>query len=404
MPTQVVMPKLGESVVEGTVSKWLKQEGDAVAEYEPLIEVTTDKVDTEIPAPAAGTLLKIIVPAGATVNAGAVLAYVGQPGETLPVEAGTPPPAAARPQAAKELGLISPVVARLAAEHGIDLTQVPGTGAGGRITKKDVQQFIEAGRVPAWEQPGDGELFRPTEEVLGHSAADTRPAPAAPGDRAVALTGMRRAIAEHMLRSKQTAPQVTTVMEADLSRVIAHRAEHKPQFAAAGVQLTYTAYFVLAAAAALKAHPQVNSAWAEDKILIKQALNIGVAAALDDGLIVPVIRDAGQKPLRQIAAEVNDLAARARRKELRPDEVTGGTFTITNHGVFGSLLATPIIHQPQCAILGVGAIEKRVKVIADAIAIRPLAYLSLTFDHRIIDGAQADRFLAEVKRALEEWE
>jgi 2-oxoglutarate dehydrogenase E2 component (dihydrolipoamide succinyltransferase) len=192
-------------------------------------------------------------------------------------------------------------------------------------------------------------------------------------------------------------------MEADLGRVAAHREAHQPQFARDGVRLTFTAYFVLAAVAALKAHPQVNSAWGGDKIVLKKEVNVGVAAAIDDGLIVPVIKNADQKSLLKIAAEVNDLAGRARAGQLQPDEVAGGTFTLTNHGVSGSLVATPIIHQPQCAILGVGAIEKRVKVVGDAIAIRPLAYLSLTFDHRIIDGAIADRFLATVKETLEKW-
>jgi 2-oxoglutarate dehydrogenase E2 component (dihydrolipoamide succinyltransferase) len=434
MPTKIIMPQLGESVVEGTISKWLKNEGDPVKEFEPLIEVTTDKVDTEVPAPATGTLLKVYVPEGTTVQAGTLLAYVGQPGEDLPGDgaAGTstapaPPaaPAPAAPQTAghppsaighrpsADLGFISPVVAKIAAEHGVDLAQVPGTGASGRITKKDVLAFVEgrqaaprpAGRpsaeVPAWEQPGLGELFRPSEEVFG-PAASPGAAPA-PSGEAIPLTGLRKSIAEHMVRSKQTSPHVTTVMEADLSRVAAHREANKAQFARDGVNLTFTAYFVAASVAALKAYPAVNSTWGGDKILLKKEVNIGLAAAIEDGLIVPVIKQADQKSLLKLAAEVNDLAARARAKQLKPDEVAGGTFTITNHGVSGSLFATPIINQPQCAILGVGAIEKRVKVIDDAIAIRPMAYLSLTFDHRILDGAAADRFLMKVKETLEKW-
>jgi 2-oxoglutarate dehydrogenase E2 component (dihydrolipoamide succinyltransferase) len=214
---------------------------------------------------------------------------------------------------------------------------------------------------------------------------------------------MRKSVAEHMVRSKQVAPHVTSVMEVDLSRVVAHREAHKARFARDGVNLTFTAYFVVASVAALKAYPVVNSSWGEDKIIIKKEVNVGFAAALDDGLIVPVIKNADQKSLLKLAAEVNDLAGRARGKQLKPDEVAGGTFTLTNHGVTGSLFATPIINQPQCAILGVGAIEKRVKVIDDAIAIRPLAYLSLTIDHRILDGAIADRFLMKVKETLEGW-
>jgi 2-oxoglutarate dehydrogenase E2 component (dihydrolipoamide succinyltransferase) len=449
MPTKIIMPQLGESVVEGTVSKWLKAEGEPVMEFEPLIEVTTDKVDTEVPSPATGTLLKVYVAEGTTVRAGTLLAYVGQPGEALPDDgqadhshgvrppgqpavgqtpSATPALALARSAGASvshdlpygkspsaDLGFISPVVAKIAAEHNVDLAQVKGTGAGGRITKKDVLAYLDAGgaagqaagakaEVPAWEQPGMGELFRPTEEVFGAAAkgAPTK-APTGTVGETIPLTGIRKSIAEHMVRSKTVAPHVTTVMEVDLNQVVAHREANKAQFARDGVNLTFTAYFVAASVAALKAHPVVNSSWGEDKIILKKEVNIGVAAAIDDGLIVPVIKDADQKSLLKLAAEVNDLAQRARGKQLKPDEVAGGTFTITNHGVSGSLVATPIINQPQCAILGVGAIEKRVKVIDDAIAIRPMAYLSLTFDHRLIDGAIADHFLARVKDILEKW-
>ncbi|MBI3361558.1 MAG: 2-oxo acid dehydrogenase subunit E2 [Chloroflexi bacterium] len=415
MLTKVIMPQLGESVVEGTVSKWLKREGETTKEFEPLIEVTTDKVDTEIPSPATGTLLKIYVTEGTTVRAGTLLAYVGQAGESLPegVPAVAPQPAhAARvapsplPSATQDLGFISPVVAKIAAEHGVDLAQVKGTGQGGRVTKKDVLAFVEGrgaiptAEIPAWEQPGYGELFRPTEEVFG-LAKTAAPTPA-PGT-AIPLSNIRKSIAEHMVRSKHTSPHVTSVMEVDMSRVVAHREAQKAIFARDGVNLTFTAYFVVASVAALKQYPIVNSSWGADKILLKKEINIGVAAAIDEGLIVPVIKDADRKSLLKIAAELNDLAQRARNKQLKPDEVAGGTFTITNHGVAGSLFATPIINQPQCAILGVGVIEKRVKVIDDAIAIRPMVYLSLTFDHRILDGAIADYFLAKVKEALEKW-
>lgn len=420
MPTRVIMPQLGESVVEGTVMKWLKREGEPVAEFEALLEVNTDKVDTEVPAPAGGSVLRIYVGEGQTVRAGTLLAVIGAPGEAVP-EA---PEAAAQAQTAAAhvpaetsparperrpgaAGFISPVVARLAAEHGLDLNQVRGTGQGGRITKKDVLAQVETGGPPAaapapWEQPGLGELFRPSEELAGASspAAEAGPAPG----QVVPLDPVRRSIADHMLRSKHTSPHVTTVMEVDLSRVLAHRQAHKPLYARDGVNLTFTPYFVLAAVAALKAHPTVNASWSDQGIVLHRGVHVGVAVSLGArGLIVPVVRDADQKSLLKVAAEVADLAGRARERALKPEEVQGGTFTITNHGVSGSLFATPIINQPQCAILGVGAVQKRVVVIDDAIAIRPMAYLTLTFDHRLLDGAAADAFLARVIETLQGW-
>ena len=400
MPTKILMPQLGESVVEGTISKWLKAEGDTVNEFEPLIEVTTDKVDTEIASPGSGTLLKVYVAEGTTVKAGTLLAYLGQPGEALPdgtpetAPTTAPPAAGAAAPASQDLGFISPVVSKIAAEQGVNLAQVKGTGAGGRITKKDALAFVEA-RAAGAAEPAPAEPLRP------------KPPAASPAEvvagASIPLTNIRRAIAEHMVRSKRTSPHVTTVMEVDLSRVVAHREAHKAQFTRDGVKLTFTPYFVVASVAALKAFPIVNSSWGEDRILLKKEVHIGVAAATEEGLIVPVIKNADQKSLLKIAAELNDLAERARHKQLKPDDVAGGTFTITNHGVSGSLFATPIISQPQCAILGVGLVEKRVKVIDDAIAIRPMVYLSLTFDHRIIDGAIGDYFLAKVKEALEKW-
>ena len=439
MPTNVIMPQLGESVVEGTVTKWLKQEGEAVKEFEPLLEVNTDKVDTEVPAPASGTVLKLYVLEGTTVKAGTLLAAIGQPGESVegePVAAPTHAPATApisnlqspTPTPQKELGFISPVVAKIAAEHNVDLTQVQGTGAGGRITKKDVLAHVESRKapaaVPAWESPGDGDLFRPTELQFGTPASSAPAAPPqtpAPGpapasrppstppqpglpDTTVPLGPIRRAVAEHMVRSKHTSPHVTTVMEADLSRVVKHRETHRAAFARDGVNLTFTAYFAAASVAALKAFPTVNSSWSDEGVVLHRPVNIGVAVSLgEEGLIVPVIHDADQKSLLGIASGVNDVADRARTHRLKPDEVRGGTFTITNHGVSGSLFATPIISQPQCAILGVGAIQKRVVVVDDAIAIRPMVYLSLTFDHRILDGAIADYFLAKVVETLQNW-
>jgi 2-oxoglutarate dehydrogenase E2 component (dihydrolipoamide succinyltransferase) len=414
------MPQLGESVVEGTVTKWLKREGETVQEFEPLLEVNTDKVDTEVPSPATGQVLRVYVPEGETVRAGTLLAMVGQPGEAVP-EGSAPAapsraaqaPTAPKPELRKEagdLGFISPVVAKIAAEHGVDLGRLHGTGSGGRITKKDVLAFVEgrgagapAAGVAPWETPALGELFRPTEEVFG--AKPGQPAPSAPsGDTVIPIDAIRRSVAEHMVRSKHTSPHVTTVMEADLSRVVAHRQAHREAFARDRVDLTFTPYFLAAAVAALKAFPLVNSSWGEGGIVVHRGVHLGVAVSLGEkGLIVPVIRDADRKSLLQLGAEVNDLGARARNRQLKPEEVQGGTFTITNHGVSGSLFATPIINQPQCAILGVGAIQKRAVVVQDAIAIRPMVYVSLTFDHRILDGASADGFLAKVVEALQGW-
>ena len=421
MPTQVIMPQLGESVVEGTVMRWLKKEGESIAEFEALLEVNTDKVDTEVPSPASGQVLRVYVPEGETVQAGTLLAMIGQPGEAVPEAParGAPadaaaalPTVAAAPRApelaAGDLGFISPVVARIAAEHSLDLSRVRGTGRGGRITKKDVLAYLEgAGKPPVemapWETPSLGELFRPTEEVFGTKAPPAA-APSPGGDTLVPLDSIRRSVAEHMVRSKHTSPHVTTVMEADLGRVVSHRQAQRVAFARDRIDLTFTPYFVAASVAALKAFPLVNSSWSEAGIVIHHSVNIGMAVSLGEkGLIVPVIKEADRKSLLQLAAEVNDLAARARNRQLKPDEVQGGTFTITNHGVSGSLFATPIINQPQCAILGVGAIQKRAVVIDDAIAIRPMVYLSLTFDHRILDGAGADGYLARVVETLQTW-
>jgi 2-oxoglutarate dehydrogenase E2 component (dihydrolipoamide succinyltransferase) len=432
MPTKVIMPQLGESVVEGTVTAWLKNEGEEIEEFDSLLEVNTDKVDTEIPSPAAGTILKILVPEGKTVEAGTVLAWIGKPGEEVP-EAGEMPeqdhephetpdadsitdePVMVRPAGRDEdLGYISPVVARLAREKSVDLSKVRGTGMNGRITKKDVLAYLKeskgeaAEEVPIWETPADGDLFRPTELVFAKSDAAEKPAPrpktsAIPGET-IPLSPMRKRIAEHMVQSKRTAPHVTTVMEADLGRVVAHRAAHKGALSERGIHLTYTAYFLAAIVAGLKAVPLANSSWHEEGIRVHKEINLGMAVALPTGgLIVPVLKHADDLSLTGMARTVNDLAERARSGELKPDEVQGGTFTLTNHGTKGSLFATPVINQPQSGILGTGAIQKRVMVIDDAIAIRPMVYLSYTFDHRILDGASADDFLARVVQALETW-
>jgi 2-oxoglutarate dehydrogenase E2 component (dihydrolipoamide succinyltransferase) len=350
---------------------------------------------------------------------------IGQPGEVI-IDTAPQPASAAQAEVhtrrtseapteaprAKDLGFISPVVAKLAGEHKLDLSRVRGTGAGGRITKKDVLAHLErvgapaAPEVPAWERPGEGDLFRPTELQFGQplakaAARGPEARPLVPG-MLVPHTPMRRQIAEHMLRSARTAPHVTTVMEADMSAVVNHRQANKDLFEREAISLTFTAYFVAASAAALRAHPLVNSTWGEEGVQLQRQVHIGLAVSLgEEGLIVPVLRDAEQKSLRRLAAEVGDLARRARARQLTPDEVRGATFTITNHGVSGSLFATPIISQPQSAILGVGAIQKRVVVVGDAIAIRPMVYLSLTFDHRLLDGASADAFLATIVATLE---
>jgi pyruvate dehydrogenase complex dihydrolipoamide acetyltransferase long form len=427
MATTVVMPELGEGVIEGTVSRWLKQEGDQVTRYEPILEIETDKVTTEATAEVAGVLLKIVVPEGQTVPVGTVLAHIGEAGETVadgdeaktavepakkrePATAGKQAATPARGKSANGdgqkkgaySGRISPVVGRIAEEHDVDLSQVEGTGLGGRITKKDILAFVE-NRGPVTVPAAEPEERR---EPASRPSPD-RPVPAAqpaavPGET-VPLTGIRRSIAEHMVRSKHTSPHVTTVFEVDFTAVAKHRAAHKETFARDGANLTFTAYIIAATVQALKQHPMANSSWSDDGIVLKREINVGMATAIADGLIVPVIKQADGMSLLGLARTINDLAERARNKQLQPHEVQGGTFSVTNHGTSGSLFATPIINQPQAGILGVGAIEQRVKVIDDAIAIRPLAYVSFTFDHRILDGASADAFVATVKEIIESW-
>jgi 2-oxoglutarate dehydrogenase E2 component (dihydrolipoamide succinyltransferase) len=408
MATNVFVPRLGEGVDEVTITKWLKQVGDSVNELEPLLEVNTDKVDTEIPAPASGVILRIEMKEGQPAKVGELLAVIGAAGEAViheqpkadsgksAVVSATPAPqpfTVTRPPSA-ELGFISPVVAKIAAEHGVDLRQVRGTGMNGRITKNDVLAFVGnriSGVVPPSAQPAERPTFQSSNLPT-------------PGDQLIKHTVIRKSIAEHMVMSKRTSPHVLTVMEADMSRVVKHRAANKAAFERDGVNLTFTAYFLLAIVAGLKAYPTVNSSWTEEGLLVHKAINLGMATSLgEDGLIVPVIKGADNLSLLAMARAVNDLAARARARKLQPDEVKSGTFTLTNHGVSGSLLAFPVINQPQCGILGIGAMQKRVVVIDDAIAIRPMVYLSFVFDHRILDGASADWFLNRVKETLENW-
>jgi pyruvate/2-oxoglutarate dehydrogenase complex dihydrolipoamide acyltransferase (E2) component len=435
MPIQVIMPQLGESVLEGTISKWLVAEGVKINEYDPLVEVNTDKVDTEIPSPASGFLLKVLAEENTIVPVGTILAWIGELSEEIPdatvltdqvktknIENKTrigispqphtsenKPALAHSPGRHDEFGYISPVVANLANKQNIDLSKVTSTGRDGRITKKDILAYLKSRE---YETPPDSlthvydlqstapspgpEIKTPVISARSQSTASPRPG------EVISLSPVRRAIAEHMVQSKRTSPHVTTIMEADMSQVVAHREINKVEFSNAGIKLTFTPYFVAAAVSALKAYPIVNSSWSDGAIQIYQDINIGMATSLgESGLIVPVIKTADTLSLLGLARVVNDLADRARAKQLSPDEVQGGTFTITNHGISGSLFATPIINQPQCGILGVGVIQKRVIVINDAIAIRPMVYLSLTFDHRILDGAIADYFLSKVVESLE---
>jgi 2-oxoisovalerate dehydrogenase E2 component (dihydrolipoyl transacylase) len=411
MATKVLVPLLGEGVEEVTVIKWLKKEGDSVNELEPLLEVNTDKVDTEIPAPASGTVLKILAEEGVPAKVGTVLAFIGKPGEAVDsgqLSAGSEKPAP-QPQSvtvqnqtstandqqritSRDIGFISPVVAKIAAEHGVNLSQVQGTGLNGRITKNDVLDYVEGQKSKVESQLAQPPNLQPVNIK------------SIEGDQLIKHTVIRKQIAEHMVMSKHTSPHVLTVMEADMSRVAKHRSANKEIFVRDGINLTFTAYFMMAIVAGLKAYPNVNSSWTDEGILVHKTVNLGMATSLgEEGLIVPVIKDADNLSLLAMARAVNDLANRARSKKLQPDDVKGGTFTLTNHGISGSLFAFPVINQPQCGILGVGAMQKRVVVIDDAIAIRPMAYLSFVFDHRILDGASADWFLMKVKETLENW-
>ena len=420
MATKVLVPLLGEGVEEVTIIKWLKKEGDSVNELEPLLEVNTDKVDTEIPAPASGTVLKIMAEEGVPAKVGAILAFIGKPGESVDVSgvpdsgaqvSGVKWPSAEKYQVTEnvisetlhvthDLGFISPVVAKVAAEHGVNLQQVHGTGLNGRITKNDVLNFVETGRPVVPVAPAAPPTFHIPPAVTSTT-----------GDQLAKHSPIRKQIADHMVMSKHISPHVLTVMEADMNRVVKHRSANKEIFARDGINLTFTAYFMTAIVAGLKAYPIANSSWTDEGVLIHKAVNIGMATSLgEEGLIVPVIKGADNLSLLAMARSVNDLANRARSKKLQPDDVKGGTFTLTNHGISGSLFAFPVINQPQCGILGVGAMQKRVVVIPaddgtrdDAIAIRPMVYLSFVFDHRILDGASADAFLTKVKVTLENW-
>jgi len=384
MATDIVMPQLGESIAEGTVVKWLIPPGGPVEKDQPLLEVETEKVALDIPSPATGFLTEILVPEGETVPVGQLLARLdSQPATGVVSRVGG---MGIRPmEAAPPDHHYSPAVRQLAREHGVDLSSLPGTGEGGRVTKKDVLDYVAKGHTSGATAPASGKAPIPC------------PFPTDLQEEMIPLTQMRKTIAERMVLSRRTAAHVATFFEADFSGIATFRE---------GRSLTYLPFVINAVTRAMKDLPFLNSSWRDQGLAIMKDIHVGVAVALDDGLLVPVIRHADRKGLNELAHEVADLAERARSKRLAPEEVQGGTFTITNHGGFGSLFSTPIINQPQAAILGVGSVQKRAVVINDAIAIRPMCYLSLSFDHRVIDGATADRFMAKVKQHLEqsEWE
>jgi len=382
MQTEIIMPQLGESSAEGTVIEWLIPVGGRVEKDQSLLEVETDKVALEIPSPSSGFLTDVLIPVGQTVPVGTVLAHLNtdSPDPTVVSRVGGVVVRQMDLSPAEE-DHYSPAVKQIAREHGVDLSLLQGSGGGGRITKKDVLDYIA--------QQDD------TRKTVTRSVETEQPVTVTQDEKVLPLTAMRKMIAERMVKSRHTSAHVVTVFEADFSAVAKVR-ENQP--------LTYLPFVIHAVARAIRDFPVLNSSWGEAGIIQKRDIHVGIAVALEDGLLVPVVKHADRKRLTQLGHEVTDLAERARTKKLNPEEVQGGTFTITNHGGFGSLLSTPIIHQPQIAILGVGAVQKRTVVINEAIAIRPMAYLSLSFDHRVIDGARADSFMKKVKSYIEQEE
>jgi pyruvate dehydrogenase E2 component (dihydrolipoamide acetyltransferase) len=454
MATDVVMPQMGESIFEGTITKWLKKPGDKVERDEPLFEISTDKVDAEIPSPSAGVLKEIKVNEGQTVPIQTVVAVIDGAGSAAAAPAptpakapapqaaaapapppaarpATPPPAAAAPtqtapqavpapQRSGERIHSSPLVRRMAAERGIDLTTVPGTGAGGRISKQDIEAVIAAGGVPAAASTPAAAPARPATPAT--SAAPAPPAvsggqihvafeSAVPREKIYfgnyqvePMSNMRQRIAEHMVASKRVSPHVYSVDEIDMTKVASLRAKAKDEFEQRyETKLTFMPFFVKAAVAGLRAFPTMNASLDGTNVVLHKEINIGIAVALDWGLIVPVVKGADEKNVLGIQRTLNDLAERARSKKLKPEEVQEGTFSITNPGVFGGLFGLPVISQPNVGILGLGMIEKRPVVINDSIAIRSMCYVTLSYDHRVVDGAVAHRFLHQVKETLENW-
>jgi len=434
--TKVTMPQLGESVTEGQISHWLKQPGDKVDKYEPLVEVITDKVNAEVPAPVAGVLAEINVQEGETVSVGTLICSIagegaagGEPAaEPVPaseVPAASPAPAAPAAVApapaapadvmpAMEPGTgdgdgranrASPAVRRLADEHNLDLAQVRGTGIGGRVTKKDVEQFIAAGGRAAPAAAPTPAAATPA-PAAATPAAPPAAAPAArplAGDELVPLTPMRKAIAEHMVRSRQTSPHAWCATEVDMTEVVKLRSAERERFRQReGVDLSFVPFVIKAAVEALKDNPDLNATWTAEGVLRRKAINIGVAVGLDAGLIVPVIRDADMLSLAGLAHRLDDLATRARAGQLKLDDVEGGTFTVNNPGTFGTVISAPIINQPQAGMMTMEAIVKRPVVLpGDLIGIRSMMFVGLSFDHRVTDGLQAARFIGDVKKWLE---
>ncbi|MQA73833.1 MAG: 2-oxo acid dehydrogenase subunit E2 [Solirubrobacterales bacterium] len=410
------MPKMGISVSEGTIVEWRKQPGDWVEADETIADVTTDKVDVEIPSPSSGRLARIVAAAGDTVDVGTAIAEIdagARAGEAHPEErangsaAEAAGSAAAEPASAEQAdrsGFYSPVVRRVADKHDVDLSQVEGTGIGGRVRKRDVLAHVENGHPKPAPVLHSESPYRPDEPAAEPVAEPV----AGDGGRREPMTAMRRAIARHMVASRQTAAHCTTVVEVDMSRVAARRRQLKAPLAERGVGLTYLAFVARATVEALEEFPILNASVEGEEIVYHDDVNLGIAVALESGLIVPVIPRAQRLSLEGLAASIGELAERARAGKLDPDDVHGGTFTITNPGQFGAVLATPIINQPQVAILDLEAIVKRAVVVegpeGDSIAIRPMAYLPLSFDHRALDGADAARFMARVKTRLEGWE
>jgi pyruvate dehydrogenase E2 component (dihydrolipoamide acetyltransferase) len=424
--TDVIMPQMGESIFEGTITKWLKKPGDPVQQDEPLFEISTDKVDAEIPSPAAGVLSEIKVEAGTTVQINTVVATIGSaagaPAAAAPPSAKPAPPAAApEPETAEaetgERMRSSPLVRKIARENNLDLRQVPGTGSSGRITKEDVLGFLAKGSAkPSAPAPAPAPPAPVTAPPAPAPAAAKPAAPAsapAPvitaGDELVPMTRMRSIIAQRMVDSKRTSAHVHTVFKIDMSRIVRIREKEKSKYEQRnGVKLTYMPFLSRAVIATLRKMPIVNASMEGDAIRYHKNINLGIAVALDWGLIVPVIRQAEDKSFLGIARAIADLAERARAKKLKPEEVASGTFTITNPGIFGEQFGTPVINQPESAILGVGGLFKEPTVVtdengSDSIAIRSIIRLTLGFDHRIIDGADAGRFMAELKKYLENW-
>ena len=430
MPTDIIMPQMGESIVEGTITKWLKKPGDKVQRDEPLFEISTDKVDAEIPAPASGVLQEIKVTEGTTVGVNTIVGTIAADGEAAkpaapakaaPAAAAPPPkeekkaptPAPPPPAAQEEdeEARSSPLVRKIAREHGVSLSQVSGTGLGGRITKQDIMQFIESqSSQPARVAP-DAPV-RPAErhEAPSSPAPSARPAAPAPypGDL-VPMTNMRKLIAKHMIESRRTSAHVHCMYEVDFTRIVNLRAKHKNGFEQRhGARLTFMPFFVRAAVIALQQWPIINANIEGDNIHYHRHINMGIAVALDWGLIVPVLKNAGDLNFLGLQRGITDLGERARTKKLKPDDVEGSTFTITNPGQFGAVFGLPIINQPNSAIMGVGGITKQPMVItdkdgSDSIAIRSVVHLTLGYDHRLIDGAVADQFMAQVKKNLETW-